>query len=64
LMAVDAVNKGNMGTQEAQRRFLGCDLEEAFRSHAVVFAADEARTKKQVVDWASWWKENVENRLE
>ncbi|KAF2997572.1 hypothetical protein E8E13_001915 [Curvularia kusanoi] len=63
LMAVDAVETEKMGTQDAQRAFLGCDLEEAFRSHAVVFAAEDARTKKQVVDWESWWKEKVESQL-
>ena len=63
LLAVNAVDEGTMGTQEAQRAFLGCDLEEAFRSHAIVFAAEEARTKKQVVDWRTWWKETVERQL-
>lgn len=64
LMAVHALDKGDMGAREAQRVFLGCDLEEAFRSHAVVFAAEDARTKQQVVDWGEWWKENVESQLE
>lgn len=64
LMAVHAVDGGAMGAQEAQRAFLGCDLEEAFRSHAVVFAAEEARTEKRVVDWEGWWRENVERQLE
>ncbi|KAF1932555.1 NAD(P)-binding protein [Didymella exigua CBS 183.55] len=63
LMAVDAVEEGEMSTHEAQRTFLGCDLEEAFRSHAVVFAAEDARTKKQVVDWGAWWKEHVESKV-
>jgi hypothetical protein len=63
LMAVDAVDEGGMGTHDAQRAFLGCDLEEAFRSHAAVFAAEDARTKKQIVDWEGWWKENVESQL-
>ena len=63
LMAINAVDSGNMETQEAQRAFLGCDLEEAFRSHAVVFAAEAARTKRQVVGWKDWWQENVESQL-
>lgn len=63
LMAVNAVESGNMGMHEAQRAFLGCDLEEAFRSHAVVFAAEDARTKRQVVGWRDWWQENVESQL-
>ncbi|KZM18301.1 uncharacterized protein EKO05_0005157 [Ascochyta rabiei] len=64
LMAVDAVDEGGVGTHEAQRAFLGCDLEEAFRSHAVVFAAEDARTEKRVVEWKRWWEENVERQLE
>lgn len=63
LMAVDAVDQGMMETHEAQRTFLGCDLDEAFKSHAVVFAAEDARTKKKVVDWGAWWRENVESQL-
>ena len=64
LMAVNAVEQEKMSTHEAQRAYLGCDLEEAFLSHAVVFAAEDARTQKKVVDWAAWWKENVESRLQ
>jgi hypothetical protein len=52
-----------MGVQEAQRVFLGCDLEEAFRSHAAVFAADDARRERRVMDWGVWWGENVERVL-
>ena len=63
LMAVNAVDKGNIETGRAQREFLGCDLEEAFRSHAVVFAADDARTGKKVVDWGQWWSDNVKSQL-
>lgn len=59
LRAVDAVDGGGMRVQEAQRRFLGCDFEEAFLSHAVVFAAEEARTQRKVLDWEGWWRENV-----
>ncbi|KAL1656368.1 hypothetical protein SLS61_000831 [Didymella pomorum] len=64
LMAVDAVEQEQMSTHEAQRAYLGCDLEEAFLSHAVVFAAEDARTQKKVVDWATWWEDNVESQLQ
>ena len=50
-MAVNAVDSGATSAADAQRKYLGCDLDEAFRSHAMVFAADDARTKRQVVDW-------------
>lgn len=63
LLAVDAVNSGTMSAADAQGEFLGCDLDEAFRSHAMVFAAEEARTKRQVVDWKKWWNVNVEMQL-
>ncbi|CAE7214757.1 hypothetical protein CFE70_009831 [Pyrenophora teres f. teres 0-1] len=63
LMAVDAVESGAMAAPDAQRAYLGCDLEEAFRSHAMVFAAEDARTKRQVVDWKKWWSETVESQL-
>ncbi|KAH8732513.1 hypothetical protein GQ44DRAFT_641215 [Phaeosphaeriaceae sp. PMI808] len=63
LMAVDAVDTGAMSAAKAQREFLGCDLEEAFRSHAAVFAAEEARTENKVVDWKKWWSERVESEL-
>ncbi|KAL8792502.1 MAG: hypothetical protein Q9195_004872 [Heterodermia aff. obscurata] len=43
--------KGRMGVEEAQRRYVGCTLEEAVRSHAVVFAAEEARRGGRVVEW-------------
>ncbi|KAF2852339.1 streptomycin biosynthesis protein StrI [Plenodomus tracheiphilus IPT5] len=60
LMAVNAVDSNAMSAADAQRKFLGCDLEEAFRSHAMVFAAEEARTRRQVIDLKKWWGDNVE----
>ncbi|KAF1830705.1 streptomycin biosynthesis protein StrI [Decorospora gaudefroyi] len=63
LVAVNAVNSGDMPAADAQRKYLGCDVEEAFRSHAMVFAAEDARTKRQVVDWKKWWSERVESQL-
>jgi predicted dehydrogenase len=63
LMAVNAVDSGAMPASDAHRKYLGCDLEEAFRSHAMVFAAEDARTQRQVVDWKRWWTESVESQL-
>ncbi|KAK7606625.1 hypothetical protein JOL62DRAFT_594814 [Phyllosticta paracitricarpa] len=40
--------------KRAQRSFIGCTLEEVLQSHAMVFAAEEARKQKKVVDWPSW----------
>ena len=54
--AVEAVVNEGMGVGEAQSRFVGCTLEEAVRSHAVVFAAEEARREEKVVRWKEWWE--------
>ncbi|PNS17213.1 hypothetical protein CAC42_7267 [Sphaceloma murrayae] len=45
-----------MTADEAQVHYLGCTLEECLRSHAVVFAAEEARKGKRVLDWQPWWE--------
>ena len=58
--AVHAVQMQDMSVAEAQRIHIGCTLEDVIRSHAMVFAAEEARKEKKVVDWASWWQKNVE----
>lgn len=64
LLAVTAVKTGEMGVDEAQRAFVGCTLEEVVRSHALVFAAEEARVEGKVVGWREWWGRAVERRLE
>ncbi|GME64768.1 streptomycin biosynthesis protein [Neofusicoccum parvum] len=63
VQAVGAVKDGRMGVEEAQKRFIGCTLEEVVQSHAMVFAAEDARNQRAVVDWPSWWQKNVEERL-
>ncbi len=57
--AVSAV-EGGTDVQEAQRMWVGCDLEEILMSHAVVFAAEKARMGREVVEWETWWKEQKE----
>jgi hypothetical protein len=64
ISAVLAVRRGEMGVHEAQWQHLGCDLDEMLRSHAAVFAAEEARREGVVVDWASWWERAVVGQLE
>lgn len=61
--AVRAVENGEMEIKEAQKLHVGCDLEEIVRSHAVVFAAEEARMEGKVVDWKDWWRGRVEPLL-
>ena len=56
--AVDKVEAGVLNVAQAQREIVGCDLEEIILSHAVVFAAEEARRERRVIDWAEWWQRN------
>ncbi|GIJ87797.1 hypothetical protein Asppvi_006710 [Aspergillus pseudoviridinutans] len=57
--AVDAVENEGWDVQRAQTHFVGCTLEEAVRSHAVVFAAEEARREEKVVRWKEWWAKKL-----
>ena len=57
--AVNAVERDGWSADDAQARFVGCTLEEAVRSHAVVFAAEEARREEKVVRWMDWWDEKL-----
>jgi len=59
IKAVDAVKNGGMQVEEAQKTHVGCTLEEVVRSHAVVFAAEEARVQEKVVQWKPWWEEQL-----
>ena len=59
--AIDAVQNSGLSVQEAQSRFIKCSLEEVIRSHAMVFAAEDARRQSQVVDWKGWWAEHIES---
>jgi hypothetical protein len=52
-----------MAVASAQEDYIGCTAEEIIRSHAAVFAAEEARKGKIVVDFGSWWEREVEGRL-
>lgn len=61
--AVDAVKNRGMSAEEAQTLYLGCSLEDVIRSHAMVFAAEDARRGKQVVDWGNWWEDNVKSQV-
>lgn len=58
VQAVQQVDGGTMDVAQAQRELVGCDLAEIILSHAVVFAAEEARREKKVVNWAEWWDKN------
>ncbi|KKZ65258.1 hypothetical protein EMCG_08864 [[Emmonsia] crescens] len=53
--AVEAVDHLGWEVGKAQREFVGCTFEEALRSHATVFAAEEARREGKVLGWGEWW---------
>lgn len=59
--ACDMVKNQGWEVERAQNEVLGCTLEEVVRSHAVVFAAEEARLGKKVVDWAEYWDRHMAN---
>jgi hypothetical protein len=60
--AVRDVLKGG-DVEKAQREWLGCDIGEAVRSHVAVFAAEKARKGKLVLDWKTFWAEEVESKM-
>ncbi|TDZ22018.1 hypothetical protein Cob_v004972 [Colletotrichum orbiculare MAFF 240422] len=61
ILAVDRVKNHGWTAERAQNEFIGCSLDEVIRSHAMVFAAEEARTGKKVVDWGEWWSSKAGN---
>ncbi|KAL8817949.1 MAG: hypothetical protein Q9191_008046, partial [Dirinaria sp. TL-2023a] len=61
--AVEAAMTG-ANVAAAQEEHVGCTLEEVIRSHAMVFAAEEARRERKVVDWREWWDRNVSTRVD
>lgn len=63
ILAVDAVKNHGVSVEEAQKVHVGCSLEEVIRSHAMVFAAEQARLGRKVLDFPAWWSENVEKSL-
>ena len=63
ILAVDAVKNHGMSVEEAQRVHVGCSLEEVIRSHAMVFAAEQARLGRKVLDFPEWWSREVELSL-
>ncbi|TVY45519.1 putative oxidoreductase [Lachnellula occidentalis] len=63
ILAVDAVKNHGVGVEEAQKVHVGCSLEEVTRSHAMVFAAEDARKGREVLDFPGWWRREVEGSL-
>lgn len=63
IKAVDAVKNHGQPVAEAQKLHVGCTPEEIVRSHAMVFAAEEARKERRVLDWKEWWRVHVESTM-
>ena len=63
ILAVDRVKNHGAKVEDAQNEYVGCTLEEVIRGHAMVFAAEEARLRKKIVDFPAWWKERVTDSL-
>ncbi|KAG6305751.1 hypothetical protein E4U45_008379 [Claviceps purpurea] len=59
VLACDKVKNHGWDANRAQNELIGCTVEEIIRSHALVFAAEDARLHKRVVDWGEWWDEHV-----
>ncbi|KAL8805812.1 MAG: hypothetical protein Q9182_001724 [Xanthomendoza sp. 2 TL-2023] len=59
IQAIAAVELEAMPVEEAQKLHIGCTLDDVIRSHAMVFAAEEARRDQKVLDWVAWWQEHV-----
>ena len=59
LKAINAVKNEGVDVEDAQKTYIGCTLEEVIRNHAMVFAAEEARKEKKVVNWKEWWQSNM-----
>ncbi|KAI9663389.1 MAG: hypothetical protein M1831_002673 [Alyxoria varia] len=63
IRAVEDAKTGRLSAEEAQRRHIGCTLDDVIRSHALVFAAEEARRDEKVVKWRDWWNRKVEKPM-
>ncbi len=63
MLAVDRVKNHNANVAEAQKEYIGCSLADIIMTHSMVFAAEEARHGKTVVDFPSWWEKQVVSKL-
>ncbi|KAG8165651.1 hypothetical protein KVR01_004203 [Diaporthe batatas] len=63
VLAVDKVKNHGWDVARAQKEYMGCSLEDVIMSHSMVFAAEDARKGRAVVDFPKWWEGNVVGRL-
>ena len=62
VLAVSRVKNGE-DVAKVQQEEIGCDVVEVVRSHALCFAAEEARKGRKVVNFPAWWHKEVESKL-
>ncbi|KAF4338046.1 oxidoreductase [Fusarium beomiforme] len=63
VLAIDRVKNYGEEVSTAQREYIKCDLRDVMMSHSMVFAAEEARKGKTVVDFPAWWDKEVMLKL-
>ncbi|KAK5990527.1 putative oxidoreductase YjhC [Cladobotryum mycophilum] len=63
VMACDRVKNHGWEAEKAQNEYVACTLEEVIRSHAMVFAAEEARVNDKVISWPEWWDDAVTKQM-
>ncbi|KAJ3548700.1 hypothetical protein NM208_g886 [Fusarium decemcellulare] len=63
VLAVDQVKNHGRDITDAQKEYIGCTLEDVIMSHSLVFAAEDARLGRSVVDFPSWWETEVMSRM-
>lgn len=64
VLAVDRVKNHGYEVVQAQKKYIGCTLEDIIMSHSLVFAAEEARKQKVVLDFPRWWAKEVMSKLD
>lgn len=64
VLACDKVKNHGWQAPDAQNEFIGCTLDEILRSHAMVFAAEEARLDGKVLNWEEWWDNAVGKHIQ
>jgi predicted dehydrogenase len=64
VFACDKIKNHGWEAERAQNEYVGCTLEEVIRSHALVFAAEEARVQNKVLDWQEFWDREVASKLD
>lgn len=64
VLAIDQVKNHGVSVSAAQEKYIGCNLEEIIRSHAIVFAAEEARRNMTVLNFPEWWNKNIVSKLD